>query len=119
MSFRMAGKAACLSPFKQHRVGAVVVKGGRVLSTGYNEIRWTQRFQKENVHAEEAAIVKLLTAGRPSSLVGADIYVSRFTRGGSIGLAKPCLNCQHLIRSVGIRRAYYTCSDGTTGALKF
>ena len=119
MSFRMADKAAGRSPFKQHRLGAVVVKGGRVLSTGYNEIRWNQRFQKENVHAEEAAIVKLLTAGRPSSLIGADIYVSRFTRGGAIGLAKPCLSCQRLIQASGIRRAYYTCSDGTTGVIKF
>jgi deoxycytidylate deaminase len=119
VSFRIAGKVAGKSPFKQHRIGAVVVKGGRVLSVGYNEIRWNERLRKENIHAEEAAIVKLLTAGRQSILIGADIYVSRFTRGGAIGLAKPCLSCQRLIQASGIRRAFYTCSDGTTGVLKF
>lgn len=114
MSFKMASKAAGRSPFKQHRLGAVVVKSGRVLSTGYNEIRWNERLWKENIHAEEAAIVKLLTAGRSSSLIGSEIYVTRFTRGGAIGIAKPCFACAALIKSVGIRKVHYTDVSGTS-----
>jgi len=114
MSFRIAERTALDSPFEQHRVGAVIVKGGRVLSTGYNEIRWLERLRKTNIHAEEAAILKLLKARRLSSLIGSDIYVTRFTRGGAIGCAKPCANCEALIRSVGIRRVFYSDSTGTT-----
>ncbi len=112
MSFRIASKAAELSPFHQHRVGAVVTKGERILSTGYNELRYTRELQKLSVHAEEAAILKLLKSRRQSSLVGADLYVTRFTPGGRIGLAKPCDMCQALIQAVGIRRVFFTTNGG-------
>lgn len=118
MSFKKAFETAEHSPFLQHRVGAVVVKKGRVLSTGYNEIRWNQRLRKENIHAEESAIVKLLQARRLSSLHGADIYVSRITPGGRSGIAKPCPTCQNLIKAVGIRRIFYTTDGGATGTME-
>lgn len=111
MSFRMASKQAVDSPFVQHRVGAVVVKNGRVLATGMNHLRYTKEFKRSNVHAEEDAILKLLKARKLSSLSGADIYVTRFTKGGKVGMAKPCCTCDALIRSVGIRNVYFT-TDG-------
>lgn len=114
MSFRMAAKTARKSPFEQHRLGAVIVKSGRVLSTGYNELRYTKELQKMSVHAEEAAILKLLKAKRLSDLVGAEIYVTRFTPAGRVGLSKPCARCQELLRSVGIKRVFYTDNLGQT-----
>jgi deoxycytidylate deaminase len=118
MSFRMAAKAAKRSPFVQHRLGAVVVKGGRILSTGYNEVRYTSELGKPTLHAEQAAILKLLKQRRLSDLVGADLYVTRFTPGGRVGLARPCADCQSLIASVGIRQTFYTTNGGGTGTLK-
>lgn len=112
MSVRAAKKQANKSPFKQHKVGAVIVKGGRILSTGFNSIRWNKKLQKNNIHAEESAIVKLLTERRIHDLVGADIYVTRFTKGGRVGMARPCGNCNRLIATCGIRRVYYTTDDG-------
>jgi dCMP deaminase len=108
MSFRIASKTALKSPFSQHRVGAVIVKNGRVLSTGYNELRYTRELKKLSVHAEEAAILELLKSRRQSSLVGADLYVTRITPGNRVGLAKPCDRCQKLIQATGIRRVFYT-----------
>lgn len=113
MSFRVAEKAALKSPFAQHRVGAVVVRGGRVLSTGFNSLRYTKELKNESVHAEEAAILKLLKAKRLHDLSGAEIYVTRFTRGGAVGIAKPCPRCSSLIKAVGIRRIHYTSDTGT------
>lgn len=113
MSFRMAEKTALNSPFVQHRLGAVVVKGGRVLSTGYNEVRYTRELGKPTLHAEQAAILKLLKQRRLSDLIGATLYVTRFTRGGAIGNSRPCTDCQELIRSVGIKEVHYTTDEGT------
>ena len=113
MSFRASSKEAKKSRHNQHKLGAVIVKGGRVLSTGYNQMRPSSLLETDTLHAEGAAILKLLKDKRLHDLSGADIYVSRFTRGGAVGLAKPCAACHALIQSVGIRRVFFTDSDGT------
>lgn len=105
---RLANKQAKQALFERHRHGAVVVKGGRVLSTGFNEIRYTKELRRPTLHAEEAAILKLLKQRRMNDLIGSEIYVSRVKPNGSCGLSKPCANCLNLIRSVGIKRVYYT-----------
>jgi deoxycytidylate deaminase len=114
MSFRLAEKQALKSPFLQHRVGAVVMKGKRVLSTGYNSIRWSSVTRRPTAHAEASAISKLLAAHRLEDLAGSTLFVTRFTRGGVISCARPCSECESLIRAVGIDKVYYTDFDGTT-----
>lgn len=118
MSFRIANKQAKKSPHHQHRLGAVIVKGGRVLSTGYNSIRYTKELKEPSLHAEGAAILKLLKEGRLHDLAGAELFVSRFTKGGSIGMARPCSNCHSLLASVGIKHVHYTTDLGTTMSYK-
>jgi deoxycytidylate deaminase len=113
MSFRIASKEAAKSQHK-HRLGAVIVKGGRILSTGFNSLRPSRVIKSLTLHAEAAAILKLLKEGRLASLAGSEIYVTRFTAGGAVGLAKPCMDCNALIRSVGIRKVHYTDSMGGT-----
>ncbi len=83
----MAKKTALKSTFRQHRLGAVVVKGGRVLSTGFNAIRHCKETGKSTQHAEEAAIVRLLKDEKHHDLIGANLYVSRFTPTGRVGLS--------------------------------
>jgi deoxycytidylate deaminase len=95
-------------------MGAVVVKGDRVLSTGFNALRPSAMLKTPTLHAEAAAILKLMKTKRLHDLLGSEIYVTRFTRGGAIGLAKPCLACHALIKSVGIRRVHYTDVSGTS-----
>lgn len=118
MSFRMANKVALKSTFKQHRVGAVIVKGGNILSTGYNSRQPSGLLKTETRHAEAAAILKLLKEGRQHELVGSSMYVSRFTRGGRLGISRPCSNCELLIRSVGIREVFFINEEGTTERMK-
>lgn len=114
MSFRIAERQASKSEHKQHRLGAVIVKSGNVLSTGYNQLRPTKTLRHNTLHAEEAAILKLLNRGRLHQLAGSSIYVSRTTKGNAVGLARPCERCMDLIRSVGIRTIYYTVDEHTT-----
>jgi deoxycytidylate deaminase len=107
----MAFKQASKSQHSQHRVGAVITKNGRVLSTGFNQMRYTKELNNPTLHAEEDAILKMLKTKRLSDLVGADIYVTRFTKGGNVGLARPCNRCFTLCQSVGISRLHYSTSD--------
>lgn len=114
MSFRIASRQAKHSPHVQHKLGAVIVKGGRILSTGFNSIRPSSLLGTRTLHAEAAAILQLMKQRRLHDLAGADIYVTRYTKGGAVGMARPCDHCRNLIRSVGIRRIHYTTDHGTT-----
>lgn len=118
MSFRIAEKEALKSQHRQHRLGAVIVKGGRILSSGFNSLRPSSMLKTDTLHAEASAILKLLKERRQHELVGSSIFVTRFTRGGRIGLALPCDDCFNLIQSVGIRKIFYTKDDGSTEELK-
>lgn len=115
MTFRAAHSQAARSPYPRHKLGAVISKGGRILSTGFNQSGYSHiiRPATGTVHAEEAAILKLLKARRLHDLVGADIHVSRLTPGGRHALAKPCERCMDLIRSCNLRRVFYTTDEGT------
>jgi deoxycytidylate deaminase len=113
---RIASKQAKKSTHR-YRLGAVIVKGGRVLSTGYNEIRYSKELQKGSIHAEEAAILKLLKAKRLSDLAGSDLYVSRICASGRLGLSRPCSKCMGLIQSVGISKVFYSNDEGGVSRL--
>ena len=118
MSFRIAFKKALKSKHKQHRLGAVIVKGHRILSTGFNEVRPSHVIGTETLHAEASAVLKLLKENRLHDLSGAEIYVSRFTKGGAVGMAMPCPHCMDLLKSSGLRRVHFTTDFGTTETIK-
>ena len=102
------------SDFKQHRLGAVIVKGKRILSTGFNKYGYDSFSKKSTVHAEANAVLKLLKQRRLADLVGSEIYVTRYTPGGRVGLARPCDDCLRLIHAVGISKIHYTTNTGET-----
>lgn len=90
--------------------GAVVVKGGRVLGTGWNRDRNSpniidpERIKHDcSYHAEEVAIRE---AGQ--NLKGAVIYVARINKQGKDRDSKPCVKCSSLIEEAGIKRVIYT-----------
>lgn len=113
MSLRLALRVAERSQFKQ-RLGAVIVaKGGRVISTGFNQTgRYTAKLKQEwdgSMHAEMAAILKVLSNPDGLSLLsGATIFVARLSKRGTAASAYPCLTCQNLIKSVDIKRIIAT-----------
>jgi deoxycytidylate deaminase len=95
--------------------GAVVVKGGRVLGTGWNKNRnhptiVSPEHIKTNCsyHAEEVAIRE---AGE-SNVRGAIIYVARVNKNGEDRDSKPCQKCASLIEQVGIKRVIFTMESG-------
>lgn len=95
--------------------GAVVVKGGRVLGTGWNKNRnhptvvSPERIKTDcSYHAEEVAIRE---AGE-NNVRGAIIYVARVNKQGEDRDSKPCIKCQNLIRQSGIKRVIFTMEAG-------
>jgi deoxycytidylate deaminase len=115
---RLATKHASKSSY-YFRLGAVIVKGNRVLSTGHNSISHCHVNDfKNSRHAEMDAILKLIKKQDGlSSLAGSTLYVSRITKTG-VGLAKPCIKCLNLARSVGVKEVIYTTDNNTTERLK-
>lgn len=95
--------------------GAVIVKGGRVLSTGWNKNRnhpaivSPEHIKTEcSYHAEEVAIRE---AGE-DNVRGAVIYVARISKNGDDRDSKPCPKCAALIRQAGIKRVVFTMEAG-------
>lgn len=95
--------------------GAVIVKGGRVLSVGWNKNRNHPKVvSPEHIksdcsyHAEEVAIRE---AGE-ANVKGAVIYVARINRNGHDRDSKPCSKCAALIEKVGIKRVIFTMEAG-------
>lgn len=108
---KKASNEALNSTFDRARIGAVIVKGGRVLAAGHNEIRYNKRTGKAwpSIHAEEGVILALLRQPNGmKQLAGATIYVSRVLKNGETALAKPCEMCSNLIQAVGIKRVIHT-----------
>lgn len=115
---RIATNQAKKSTFHRTRVGAVITKGGRIFSTGFNELRYyrklpTKKPWDNSLHAEGKAVMRLLRTGRQTDLINASIYISRVKKDGTPGLAKPCKFCEELIRAVGIRKVFYTTDEGS------
>ncbi|QDH94042.1 deoxycytidylate deaminase [Streptomyces phage Evy] len=92
----------------KQRHGAVIVRGGRVLSRGWNLLKndpnnisdeHIERFC--SVHAEAMAIARCKKA------TGATIYIAR-NKSGNACHSKPCQSCHAAIDAAGIARVVYT-----------
>ena len=89
--------------------GAVIVKGGRVLSTGVNKERnhplivSSEHIKTHcSVHAEVDALKK---AG---DVRGATMYVARVNKTGQERNSRPCKYCYANIKKSGIKKIVYT-----------
>ena len=92
--------------------GSVIVKGGRVISTGINKDRSHPRIVSTehikdhcSVHAEIDAIKKA------KDVTGATIYVARVNKRGKARDSRPCTRCYEVIKNNGIKKIIYTTSE--------
>ena len=108
----IAKELATASKCVSKQVGAVIVKNGRILSTGYNGTptghtnccdHWDNKYTKDHhewsktyeIHAEMNAIIWAAREG--ISIKGATIYVT----------LEPCSECSKNLIASGIRRVVY------------
>ena len=116
--------AKAVSEMSDHRVkiGCVVVNKHRIVSSGFNSRSKCHKIQaildKEifgcdcpgKMHAETTALIPLIRDG--VDLSRAAIFVYREHKDGTIACARPCARCEKLIRSIGLKRIFYTVENG-------
>jgi cytidine deaminase len=65
-----------------------------------------------NCHAESRLAKKLD--------IGSKVYVVRISKDGkNYRLAKPCLGCQHKLKSVGVTTVYFSIDNNSWGVIEF
>lgn len=93
-----------------HRLGAVIFHGKKIISVGWNQINTCRKklhpkYQNYsgNLHAEVDAILNARC-----DLTGTSILVIRINKKGELRLAKPCSLCLLYLERVGIKKIYYS-----------
>lgn len=116
----LAQMAATRSQCLSRRVGAVLVKDGRIIATGYNgvpsEMRECQTCDRHEsgkdliechaIHAEENALLQCALYG--PSTVGAELYCT----------VQPCYHCAKLIIQAKIAEVWFIDPYPDTGGLE-
>jgi deoxycytidylate deaminase len=92
---KVIAKVANRSDHPSHRHATIVMRGGAVLSVGYNH---------NGRHSEVRALLKLW----PSKRRGASIINLMVRKDGSFGRAKPCAKCQKFLTDNGVTRVTYS-----------
>ena len=112
--FQLAKRAAMESTYGKLRHGAIVVKGGSVVSFGFNKsnhCQFGQRFRNPNKgHATQHAEISAILGLPRSATEGADVYVVRINNDCNWRMSKPCHMCEEALKFVGIKRVFYTTS---------
>src|SRR5260370_18837401 len=84
-------------------VGAVVVREGRIIARGYNQV---ELLKDATAHAEMLALTAAEAAVGDWRLTDCDLYVTK----------EPCPMCAGAIIHTRIRRVMFRCSDIRAGA---
>lgn len=120
--FRTAKAVSELSNYPIHKIGCVIVKGHRIISSGHNSKTKchplqakldTEKYGTEcpgKCHAEIMALLPLMK--NKTDLSNASIYIYREHKDGSLAMAKPCSSCQKVIKQLGIKKIFYSIEHG-------
>ncbi|NCQ51318.1 hypothetical protein GW796_05390 [archaeon] len=108
--FRLAKNEAEKSEYRL-KVGCVVVKGGSLISKGFNSVTYRSigstkyTAWKESLHAERAALSKI----NKEDIKGSTVYIYReYNVTGKPAFTKPCAQCAFMLRELGVKKVYYT-----------
>lgn len=99
--YRIALRLSSKSDHNKHKMAAVLVKGGAILSKATNKNTW-------GAHAEKRALKRAQCA------LGATLYIAR----ENCRTSKPCPNCLNLLKQLGIKKIVYANWDGSITAEK-
>lgn len=117
---RLAIEQAKLSREPYFKVGACLIQKKSVLGKGFNSRKTspssTARYR--GIHAEHASVANF--AGfrdKTCNLKNAVMFVARVTRTGALAMSKPCPCCQVFLGILGIKKVFFTNSNGTIGTM--
>lgn len=98
-----------------YKVGCLIFKKNVQIGEGVNAMakthpRASEVYEYPFPHAELMATHKV---DDKAKLQGSVAYVARYRKDdGQPGMAKPCLKCMEHLRSVGVKRVYFTTEHG-------
>ena len=104
-------ESAKKSNFYIYKVGAVIFKGKKIISCGYNDIRSFSKINNKykkhftSCHAEQFALMNI---PNKKNIKNASIFIIRLNISGKTSLAKPCEYCLKTIKSFNIKKIYYS-----------
>ena len=110
-------KNMALKSTSKFRLGAVLVKRGRVISTGFNMMNKShpimQKYSEDidftlGLHAEVHACIGVAA----SDLYASELWVCRLYKSGQFAMAMPCKVCRRFLIDVGIKKVHYTNLEG-------
>lgn len=122
--FNIAKEVASFSDFKGPHIGAVVVDGKTIISTGYNSYKTRPLQHRYNIyrnfenyessipsqHAEIGALSHLI--GKEIDWSNVSIFTYRELKNGKRACSRPCVACMSLIKDLGIKNIYFIDENG-------
>lgn len=116
-------RAVALTSDSRRRIGCVLLRRGRVFISSTNVEGKTHPTQarlatmagepyRTSLHAEIRALLKEGSSKCDTLIVG------RVNKKGEFCMSKPCPVCQLAIRGSGIRKVYYSTSQGSWETLR-
>lgn len=95
------------------RIGAALVKKNKVVSIGRNKPQKTHpmmcKFNKfKRLHAEIDACIGI----DRNFVTDSVMYTYRELKDGTLANSKPCETCQFLLKELGVKKVYYTNTQG-------
>ena len=118
----LAKNEAKQSKYGKLRHGAVLVKGGSVISTSFNKNNFSSfanRFRKHGCgHATHHAELGCILGLDRTKTAGATMYVVRINKNGVFRLSKPCDMCHEVLKYCGVKRVIYTVDENKIASYK-
>lgn len=118
-SFLAVAKYFAEKSQSRQRHGAIVVKSGRVVGTGYNKNKNNpMQVSPEHIktHCSRHAEVEAIRDAK-FAVEGAVLYVARVNKQGQERNSKPCKYCQAVISASKIKKVIYTESESNVNLI--
>lgn len=123
--FSHARSMAEMSDYTRCPIGCIAVYKNRIIGCGFNSHRThplqqqynqyrefgnNQKNVRASIHAEVAVVSQIRHMDIDHSRV--ELYIYRKCKSRASGEAKPCPACMAAIKSLSIKKVYYTTDDG-------
>jgi cytidine deaminase len=92
---------------RKYKLGAIGIRQDGTIVKSAN---LPNRLPEPHAHAEARVVKKLGWGGI--------IYVARVLSDGRFAMAKPCKNCQGIMKFNGVKRCYYTIDEFSYGVIE-
>ena len=84
---------------------AFLLRNGTIVAYGVNK----KGFRGSSIHAEIDCLRKIRFQKRRGD--NTTMFIARHRKDGSVGNAKPCVNCLEVMRGMGIKKVAWTTSE--------